>query len=65
MKNSTKVIILSILGIVSMVLVIAINSVWVSAGVIVALVGTAIAMIYSSSSDFEKLSQHLSDFEEF
>lgn len=64
MKNSTKVIILSILGIVGLVLIVAINSVWISVSVIVALIGAAIATSYSSSSDFDKLSQHLSDFEE-
>lgn len=64
MKNSTKVIILSILGIVSLVLVIAINSVWLSAGVIVVLAGTAIAMSSSSSVVSDELSQHLVNFEE-
>jgi methyl-accepting chemotaxis protein len=64
MKNSTKVAILSTVGILGLVLAILINSVWISAGVIVLLMGTAIGVSITSASRSELFSQQLGDFEE-
>lgn len=63
MKNSTKIIMLSVLGVSGLVLAIAINSVWISAGVIITLMGTAITLsVVSTGSTL--FSQQLEDFEE-
>ena len=64
MKNSTKIIILSILGIASLGLTIAIASPWMSAGIIVVLMGTAIGLSVVSSSNSAVLEQQLSELEE-
>jgi methyl-accepting chemotaxis protein len=64
MKNSTKIIILSILGIVGLGLTITIGSLWISGGVIVVLAGTAIGLSVASSSASEILEQQLSELEE-
>lgn len=63
MKNSTKVIILSLLGVVGLGLAVAVNSVWMSVGVIVILMGTAIVVSVASSNN-EVVAQQLHDFEE-
>lgn len=63
MNNSTKIIILSVLGIVGLVLTMTIGSSWMSAGVIVILMGTAIGMSASSSGS-EILEQQLNELEE-
>lgn len=64
MKNSTKIIILLILGILGLGLAVSFNSLWMSAGVIVVVIGTAIGVSVSSSSSNEVLSQQLFEFEE-
>jgi methyl-accepting chemotaxis protein len=63
MKNSTKVIILSLLGVIGLGLAIAVNSIWMSAGVIIVLMSTAIVLSVASSSS-EVVVQQLNDFEE-
>ncbi|TKI68690.1 chemotaxis protein [Sulfurimonas crateris] len=63
MKNSTKVIILSLLGVLGLGLTVIINSVWMSAGLIVVLMGAAIAVSITSSSN-EVVTQQLNDFED-
>ncbi len=63
MKNSTKVITLSLLGILGLVLAVSIDSIWMSAGVIVVLIGAAIAVSVASSNN-ERVIQQLNDFEE-
>lgn len=64
MKKSTNIIILLIIGITGLGLTITIGSPWVSGGVIVALMGAAIALIVASSSGSEILEQQLSEMEE-
>jgi len=64
MKNSTKVVILMIVGILGLVLAIVINSVWITASIIVILVGTALWMSVASPSGTALFSQKLEDFEE-
>lgn len=63
MNNSTKIIILSILGIIGAVLAISVNSAWVSAVVIVILMGVAIGLSVASSSGSEVMMQQLSELE--
>ena len=63
MKNSTKIIILSVLGIIGLGLAVAINSIGVSAGVIVVIIAVAIGIITSPTNNRE-LSQQLTEFEE-
>lgn len=63
MKNSTKVIALLLLGVLGLGLVFAVNSVWMSAGVIVILMGTAIVVSVASSNN-EVVDQQLNDFGE-
>lgn len=63
MKNSIKIIILSVLGVGGLGLVIAINSVWISAGVIVILMGTAMALSVVTTGSV-LFSQQLEDFKE-
>ncbi|MFZ3053272.1 MAG: methyl-accepting chemotaxis protein [Sulfuricurvum sp.] len=63
MKNSTKVLILSILGVLGLVLAVVINSVWISASVISIIVGIAIWTSVTSSSEAILFSQKLEDFE--
>ena len=64
MNNTTKIIILSVLGTLGLVLAIAIDSLWMTSGVIVLLMGTAIAFSMGSSADSEQFSKQLVDFEE-
>ncbi|MDD2266533.1 methyl-accepting chemotaxis protein [Sulfuricurvum sp.] len=64
MKNSTKISILSILGIAGLALTIMITSPWMSAGVIVILMGTAIGLSMVSSSNSAVLEQQLNELEE-
>lgn len=64
MKNSTKIIILSILGVTGLGLTITIASPWMSTGVIIVLIGTAIGLSVAASSDSEILEQQLSELEE-
>jgi len=64
MKNSTKVVILMILGVLGLVLAVLINSVWITASVISILMGTAIWTSVTSSSGATSFSQKLEDFEE-
>jgi len=64
MKNSTKIIILSILGIAGLGLTMAIASPWMSAGIIVVLMGAAIGLSVISSSNSAVLEQQLSELEE-
>jgi len=64
MKNSTKVIILSLLGIVGLGLAVAVNSLWVSAGVIIVLMGTAIGLSVTSSSGSDVMIKQLNELEE-
>jgi methyl-accepting chemotaxis protein len=64
MKSSTKIIILAILGIAGAVAAVALNSAWVSAAVIVILMGIAIGLSISSSSGNETMVQQLSELEE-
>jgi methyl-accepting chemotaxis protein len=63
MKNNIKIIILSLLGIVGLVLAVSVNSIWITSGVIIVLMGTAIVLnLTSSGSDI--FSKQLEDFEE-
>ena len=64
MKNSTKAIVLSLLGIVGLGLAVIINSVWVSGGVIVALLGIAIFFSTSPSSNNDRIYHQLNELEE-
>jgi len=64
MNNSTKIIILSILGITGAVLAVALNSAWVSAAVMVILMGTAIGLSVASASGNETMVKQLSELEE-
>jgi len=64
MKNSTKIIILSVLGILGLGLAVVVNSLWMSAGVIVVVIAAAIGVSVSSSSSNETLSRQLDEFEE-
>jgi methyl-accepting chemotaxis protein len=64
MNNTTKIIILSVVGILGLVLTITISSVWMTSGMIVLLMGTAIALITASSSVSETFAQQLIDFQE-
>lgn len=64
MKNSTKIIILSILGITGLGLTITISSPWISGGAIVALMGAAIGLSIASSSGSTILEQQLNELEE-
>lgn len=63
MKNSTKTVILSILGILGLAVAILINSVWITAGVIIILMGTAIWISLLSSSNSKKFYEQLENFE--
>ncbi|MDD5717387.1 MAG: methyl-accepting chemotaxis protein [Sulfuricurvum sp.] len=63
MQNSTKMMILSLSGILGLVLAVTVNSAWVSAGVIVVLMGIAM-LSASASSHSEPLSQQMRHFEE-
>jgi methyl-accepting chemotaxis protein len=63
MNQTTKITILSVLGLLGLILSILIDSVWVSAGAIVVLMGAAIALSASSSNGHD-LARQLSDFEE-
>lgn len=64
MNKNTKMIILSLLGVVGLVLTITINSLWVSAGVVLLLSITAIGMSLSTSSGSDDLGMHLQNFED-
>lgn len=64
MKNSMKVIILSVLGTVGLGLTVAVNSVWISGGVIAVIIAAAIGVSLSSSASNEAIFQQLADFEE-
>ena len=64
MKNSSKIIILLLLGVAGSVLVASINSIWMSIGVIAVLIGVAIGINSSSSSIDDGISLQLKDFEE-
>jgi len=63
MKNNTKIITLSLLGVFGLILAIIINSIWISAGVIIILTGTAIVLNVVFSNN-EVLTQQLNDFED-
>lgn len=60
----TKIVILSVLGILGLVLVITLNSVWITSGVIVLIMGTAIVLTTASPSTSEAFTQQLLHFEE-
>ena len=64
MKNSTKIIILSTVGILGLGLAVFVPSLWMSAGAIVVLMGTAIGLSAATSSASEPLIKHLSELEE-
>ena len=64
MKNTTKIAVLSVLGIFGAVLALTLESGWVSAIVMMILAGVAIAMNAGTSSGSDALSAHLADFEE-
>lgn len=64
MKNSVKIIILSIIGILSLGLVVGVNSVWISAGMIVVLIGVAIILSTTNSSSSNEFVHQLENFEE-
>jgi methyl-accepting chemotaxis protein len=64
MKNSAKIVILLTLGILGLALVVGINSVWMSAAVILLLMGTALWTSVSSSSGSEIVEQQLGELEE-
>lgn len=64
MKNSTKVVILSILGVLGLVLAVVFNSIWTTVSVISILLGTAIWTSVTTSSGAILFSQKLEDFEE-
>lgn len=64
MQNSTKIVILSIAGIVGLMLSITISSVWVSAGAIIVLALIAIGVSLNPSSGSSKLLEQLENFEE-
>ena len=64
MQNSTKIVILSIVGIVGLILAITINSTWVSAGVIILLALTAMGVSLTVSSSSSNLLEQLENFEE-
>jgi len=64
MKNSTKTVILMIVGILGLVLTVVINSVWVTASIIVILMGTAVWMSVTSPFGANEFSQKLEAFEE-
>jgi methyl-accepting chemotaxis protein len=63
MNNSRKIIILSILGIVGLIAAVTLDSVWVSAGVIVLLMGVSIGL-NSLSSASPIMEQQLNELEE-
>ena len=63
MNNSTKIIILSALGIVGLILTITVSSPWINAGIIVLLMGASIGL-NTSSSGSKVLEQQLSELEE-
>ncbi|MFZ2891460.1 MAG: methyl-accepting chemotaxis protein [Sulfuricurvum sp.] len=64
MQKSTKIIILLAIGILGLVLLLILNSIWIAAAVILTLMSSAIGITLSSSSESELFSQHLNDFEE-
>lgn len=64
MNKNTKMIILSLLGVVGIALTVSVNSAWMSAGVIILLTITAIVINVSASSGSDELSIHLQEFED-
>lgn len=64
MKNSTKVSILSLLGIAGLGMIIAVDSMWITIGVVMVLIGAGIGLSVVSSSNSEVISRQLNDFEE-
>lgn len=64
MQNSTKIILLSITGVISLILTIAIDSVWINSGSVIFLTATGIVLSMASSSNLEKLLEQLQNFEE-
>lgn len=64
MNNMTKIVILAVLGILGLVLAITVSSVWMTSGVIILLMGTAIALSTASTSESEAFTQQLIHFEE-
>jgi methyl-accepting chemotaxis protein len=64
MKNSTKIIILSLVGIVGFILAFSMNSIWVNGLVIGVLLATALWTSLSSSSGSDVLTKQLNELEE-
>jgi methyl-accepting chemotaxis protein len=64
MKNSIKIIILSLLGIAGLGLTLTIVSPWMSAGVVIVLMGAAIGLSITPSAGSEILEQQLGELEE-
>lgn len=64
MKNITKIIILLLLGITGIGLAAAIDSTWMTIGFILVLMGTAIWLSTTTSSDNSAISKQLNDLEE-
>lgn len=64
MKNSTKIALLALSGIIGLVLALTVNSMWVNASVIAILLGVALWTSLSSSSGTEILEQQLGELEE-
>ena len=64
MKNRTKIIILLLVGVLGLVLAIVMNSVFMTTGVIIVLIGTAIWLSVASSSGSEIIVNQLNELEE-
>ncbi|ADR34637.1 methyl-accepting chemotaxis sensory transducer [Sulfuricurvum kujiense DSM 16994] len=64
MKNSTKIIILSLVGIIGFILAFSVNSIWVNGVVIGVLLATALWTSLSSSSGSDVLTTQLNELEE-
>ena len=64
MNNMTKIVILSVLGILGLVLAITVSSVWMTSGMIVLLMGIAIALSTSTGSGKDSLNKQMEEFEE-
>ena len=64
MKNRTKVIVLLLVGVLGLILAIVMNSVLMTTGVIIVLIGTAIWLSVASSSGSEIIVNQLNELEE-